>query len=58
VRRKPRREAIDKIMPVYRQLLALESNGTPKQGLADAEAFLQEFLATQEQSYNEFVLGL
>lgn len=58
-RRVARREALARIEPIYRRLGAAEdAEHDRKAGLAQSRALLQQILAEQDASYDEFVLGL
>jgi PAS domain S-box-containing protein len=58
-RRKPRREAIDKIWPVYQQLLRIEESATnSKTGLQNSFAAVVNLLEQQKMPYDEFVYTL
>lgn len=58
-RRKPRREAIDKIWPVYQQLLQIEQASTnAKVGMQNSFAAVVGLLEQQKTSYEEFVYAL
>ena len=58
-RRTPRREAVDRIRPLYAQLLAEERRHPHKQeGMAASCALLTRILAERGQTYDEFVWSL
>jgi PAS domain S-box-containing protein len=58
-RRKPRREAIDKIWPIYRKLLQIEEEApNSKVGLENSFGALVGLLESQNTSYEEFVYSL
>ena len=58
VRRKPSREAIRIIEPIYKLLLAEEAKHRPKAAIAAATDFLNNFLHDRGASYDEFVLSI
>jgi len=58
-RRKPRREAMAQIEPLYRRLLEEENRAADrKQGQAAGVALLQKILQERGQSYEEFIFSL
>lgn len=58
-RRKPRRDAIDKVWPVYQQLLRIEqASANSKTGMQNAFAAVVKLLEEQKTSYEEFVYSL
>ena len=58
-RRSPRREAIEKIIPLYKQLLDIERQcKTPKEATEKSYQALVDLLAQQKITYDEFVLSL
>lgn len=58
-RRSPRREAVEKIRPIYARLLQTEKdNGDGKSGMAAASRLLTEILDREGLAYDEFVLAL
>ncbi|MGP1580218.1 MAG: PAS domain-containing protein [Wolinella sp.] len=54
VRRRPRREALEVIAPIYKELLKAESNG----GMKESGRVIGEFLASKNMSYEEFILSI
>ena len=54
VRRKPSKEALAIIEPLYRDLLKLENNG----GIEAAKAYLDKILEEKELTYEEFILSI
>ncbi|MGP1451119.1 MAG: PAS domain-containing protein [Wolinella sp.] len=54
VRRKPTKEAIEAIKPLYKKLLEIEKT----QGLESAEQFLLDTLKQQGKSYEEYILSI
>jgi PAS domain S-box-containing protein len=58
-RRKPERRALERVMPLYQQLLAEEAkHADRKQGQAAGFALLQRLLAEQGLAYEEFAFAL
>lgn len=58
-RRKPRKEAVALISPIYAHLLAIESaHKNAKAGLAASHAELQQLIASKGGDYERFVLSL
>jgi len=53
VRRKPTKEALDIIIPLYKKLLAAEKQG----GLNASEKIMNELLKQKGQQYDEFILS-
>ena len=58
VRRKPRREAVDKVIPLYRQMLDAEKKAGAKDAIPAATRILTDLLEAQGQNYEQFVLSL
>ncbi len=57
-RRAPRREAIDKIVPLYRHLLDIEGGQSDRKvGLHASFAALQGILARDQVGYDEFIFS-
>jgi PAS domain S-box-containing protein len=55
-RRAPKRSAIEKIIPLYQQLLAEEKkHQSPKAGLQAGCDYLEKLLNDADQSYDEFI---
>ncbi|MTJ79888.1 MAG: PAS domain-containing protein [Telmatospirillum sp.] len=58
-RRTPRRDAVEKINPLYQRLRAIEhSHADPKDGLEASFRLFLDILNGEGKSYAEFVLGL
>lgn len=57
-RRAPRRNAIDAVTPIYKQLCEIEQQGDRKAGLANSLDALNKSLTEKGMSYDEFVLAL
>lgn len=58
-RRVPERQALEKIIPLYQELLSIEKAASnEKTGMNDAVAALQDKLATAGVTYEQFVWGL
>jgi PAS domain S-box-containing protein len=52
-RRKPSKESLDFIIPLYKQLLAAERSG----GIAASEKMLNDLLAEKGMEYDQFILS-
>lgn len=58
-RRVPRREAVAAVIPLYRELKAIEDRAAgPKEGLDASVAALRAVLAERKLAYDEFVFSL
>lgn len=58
-RRVPRREAVDAVVPLYRDLTAIEARApSPKQGLEESTSALNAVLQAKGVAYDEFALSL
>lgn len=58
-RRVPRRDAVDKVIPIYRQLVEIEAgHADRKEGMAAAGAVVGQVLASAGMGYDEFVFSL
>lgn len=53
-RRKPKKEALDIIIPLYKQLLAAEKQG----GVKESEKMLNKLLEEKGVEYDEFILSI
>ena len=58
VRRKPSRQSIAVVSSIYQQMCAIEQQYAPKEALIQSTAFLNDVLAQQGLSYNDFMLKL
>jgi len=58
VRRCPKRSAIEKIEPVYRQMLAAEKAAGPRQAIEAGTRVLVDLLTSTGMSYEELVFSL
>lgn len=58
VHRKPSSASIADITPLYKELKQIENQYTPKQGLAEAQIYLDNFLVKKQMSYNQFIFNL
>lgn len=58
VRRKPNSKAIQKILPLYQQMLQIEQSDGANEGLAKASNYLFDTLSGLQISYDDFVLNL
>lgn len=54
VRRKPSEQALEKIKPLYQQLLSVEKIG----GVSSSAGVLQSYLESQGVDYDEFILSI
>ena len=58
-RRVPRRDAVDKVIPVYRSLLEIERrHSDSKEGMAASFAAVVDLLTQNKVTYDEFVFSL
>ena len=58
VRRQPSESAIQTIVPIYKEMLAIEKRVGPKEGPDKSIAYLQLFLNDNKTSYRDLVLNL
>ncbi len=58
VRRKPKRDAIQIIEPIYREMLEVERRAGPAAAPAASVAFLTDKLKALGSTYDQFILGL
>lgn len=58
VRRCPKRGAIEKLVPVYQQMLAAETAAGPRDAIAAGTAVLQSVLTQAGMNYEELVFAL
>ncbi|CAK0780777.1 PAS domain-containing protein [Gammaproteobacteria bacterium] len=58
VRRKPRADAIQRVIPLYREMLAIEKRGGPNAGLEASVACLLNVLKEKKVSYEKFILAI
>ncbi|WP_136679473.1 PAS domain-containing protein [Neptunomonas sp. XY-337] len=58
VRRKPSREAVDTIIPVYEEMLRIEKNSTTKEAMTHSIAYLTEQLSHAGVTYQDWMLQL
>lgn len=58
VRRKPSRESINALTPIYNELVAIEAQYSPKEALARSIEHLNQRLDKQGLSYNQFIFNL
>lgn len=58
VRRKPSREAIEVIEPIYQQMLNIEKQHHAKDQMTHSIGFLVDALNSKGVSYEEFILGI
>lgn len=58
VRRKPERDKLDVIEPLYRQMCQAEKQVDRTQAVAEGQAILKQKLAETGKSYREFILTL
>lgn len=58
-RRSPRRDAVNLIAPLYKQLLDIENkNSSPKEGMAASSQALMDLLSQKGTDYDRFVLSI
>lgn len=57
VRRKPRKEALNIIEPLYKKLLDEEKKHSVKDGMKESGKMLNELLKSHGKSYEEFILS-
>lgn len=58
VRRKPSRESIATVTPIYKAMIDIEKKYSPKEALVHSGNYLNELLASKNISYNEFIFSL
>ena len=58
VRRKPRRDAIEVVTPIYQKMLEIERQHHPKDAMTHSIQFLLDALEQQGVSYEEFILEI
>ncbi len=58
VRRKPRKEALQIIEPIYRDMLSAEQQAGPKEAMSASRRLLSRTLNDKGVSYDEFVFAL
>ena len=58
VRRQPSESALEAIIPIYKEMLAIEQQVGPKEGPDQSIAYLQQLLTDNKTSYRDFVLNL
>lgn len=58
VRRKPSQSSIDVVVPLYKEMLAIEKQYSPKEALVHSVNFLYEHLNNQGLTYNQFIFSL
>lgn len=58
VRRKPSKEAVRNIEPIYQMLCAEEAKHSPKAGLAASTQLLESYLSERGLTYDQFVHSL
>lgn len=56
VRRKPKKSALDVIIPLYKEMRSIESRNSKKEGMDLSTKFLNEYLNDKGVSYEKFVL--
>lgn len=57
-RRKPNRDKLNQIIPLYEAMLKAERNAHSNQALAAGSAVLTEFLSSSGKTYREYILTL
>ena len=58
VRRKPSKEALNVIIPIYKEMLTAEKNAGPKDAISASAAILLDKLAPLGVGYDQFALSL
>ena len=58
VRRRPTRKALETIIPIYREMLAIEARHSERDACDASIAYLQQQLSDAGVDYETFVLGL
>jgi PAS domain S-box-containing protein len=58
VRRKPSENAIQAVTPLYQEMLAIEKRSSAKEGPDKSIAYLKQFLADNNTSYQDLVFNL
>lgn len=58
VRRKPSQHSIDIVTPIYKEMLAIESQYSPKEALVHSVGYLNNYLSDQGLTYNQFIFRL
>ncbi len=58
VRRKPRRDAVAAVQPIYQQMLEIERQHHAKDQMEHSIGFLVDALNTKGVSYEEFILAI
>lgn len=58
VRRKPSRESIATVTPIYQEMVNIERQYSPKEALVHSGEYLNSLLASQGLSYNQFIFNL
>ncbi len=58
VRRKPSAAAIQAVTPLYREMLAIEKRSSAKEGPDKSIAYLKQFLADNNTSYQDLAFNL
>lgn len=58
-RRVPRRDAVEKLLPLYKRLLDIErGHANDKEGLEASSRLLNRILGDEGKKYDEFILGV
>lgn len=57
-RRRPSREAINKITPVYQEMLRIEQNSGGKTGIEQSVGYLTNLLTENGTTYEQFILSI
>lgn len=58
VRRKPSRDSIAAVTPIYQEMVNIESQFSPKEALVQSGNYLNELLASKNLTYDEFIFNL
>lgn len=58
VRRKPKKSALDIIIPLYKQMLQIEKKHNPQEGMKAAGKYLVDLLSEKGVGYEEFIFSI
>lgn len=57
-RRVPRPDNVNLLKGLYSELLKIEAQSDPKQGMTNARTYIDDFLASKNVGYDEFIFSL
>lgn len=57
-RRLPRPDNVKLLQGIYQELLAIEARSEPREGMKNARKYLDDFLASKNIQYDEFIFSL